>query len=126
MPDPSPAAGATVQPPPIGTAELADGAAAAVLAVPGVARLEPTLRNALRRLQTSTDQRRPARAAGAGEGVSLRRRHAVIDLHVDLAVTPTRPAHLTAAAVQRALQRYLTTQQLSPGTITVAVLTLER
>ncbi len=108
-------------------------AAEAVLAVPGVTKLEPTLRNALHRLHTTaswlTTDRSSTTAGGtthtAGEGISITRRGAVIDIHVDIAITPIRPAHLTAHDVKNALTSHLTEYQLTPGIITVAVLTIE-
>lgn len=127
MPDPHPPS-----PRPVASLEpltdhtdLPQGAARAVLAVPAVTKLEPTLRNALHRPQATTNRLRPETATAAADGISLRRRDSVVDVHVDIAVSPQRPAHLTAAAVQDALRSYLTAQQLTPGTITVAVLTLE-
>lgn len=106
--------------------DLPQGAARAVLAVPAVTKLEPTLRNALHRLQATTNRLRPeTTTTTTADGILLRRRDSVVDVHVDIAVSPQRPAHLTAAAVQDALRSYLTAQQLTPGTITVAVLTIE-
>ena len=117
---------AALDPTPGTGTELPQGAARAVLAVPAVIKLEPTLRNALHRLRTPSNRWRPQTATtAAAEGILIRRRGPVIDIHVDIAVSPAQPAHRTAAAVQHALRGYLTTQKLTPGTITVAVLTLE-
>lgn len=113
---------------PAGAAELVQGAARAALAVPAVTRLEPTLRSALHHLQATTNRWRSqtGTVSAAAEGVSIRRRGAFVDVHVDIVVSPSRPAHLTASAAQDALRSYITSQELVPGTITVAVLTLER
>lgn len=115
------------------TDTLRQTAAEAVLAVPGVSKLEPTLRNALNRLHTTatrlTTNRTPTKTSGtthiAAEGINITQQDTVIDIHVDIAVTPTQPAHLTAQHVQTALTQHITAHQLTPGTITVAVLTIE-
>lgn len=115
------------------TDALRQSAAEAVLAIPGVTKIEPTLRNALNRLHTTatrlTTDRFTTTAGGttytAAEGINITQRDSVIDIHVDIAVTPTRPANLTAHDVQHALTSHITAQQLTPGTITVAVLTIE-
>lgn len=113
---------------------LRQSAAEAVLATPGVTKLEPTLRNALSRLHTTatrltTDRFTTTTAGGttytAAEGINITQRDSVIDIHVDIAVTPTQPANLTAHNVQHALTSHITAQQLTPGTITVAILTIE-
>lgn len=100
-------------------------AALAVLAVPAVLRLEPTLRSTLHRLQGGANPSRAEKATTVADGISLRRNGAVVDVHVDIAVSPQQPADLTAAAVQLALRSYLRSQQLTAGGITVAVRAVE-
>ena len=109
------------------TDELRDALAAAATAVPGVVRLEPTLRNALRRLHVGSAVLLNGRGAhSAAEGISLHRRVDVVDVHVDLVTDPTRPAADTARDVRRALVAELGSRQLRAGSIAVAVLSVER
>jgi len=85
---------------PVATEELRNALAGAVQGVDGVARLEPTPRDALRRLQAGTTvllndgapaPRRRDRAARRGD---------VVDVHVDVVTTRSglrRPARATCA-----------------------------
>lgn len=101
--------GTASHPSPADGAELSEGAARAVLGVAAVIRLEPTLKNSLHRLQAAANRWRPdASVTAAGDGISLRRRGTVVDVHADIAVSPSRPAHLTAADVQDVVRRFLT------------------
>lgn len=112
------------------TDDLRDRLAEATVAVDGVVRLEPTLRNALRRLQAGTTVLAGGQAArSAADGIELHRRVAVVDVvdvHVDLAVSPVRPASATARDVRAALTRVLRESGLEPGRLAVAVLSVER
>ena len=105
---------------------LRDELAAAATAVPGVARLEPTLRNALRRLQAGTTVLRDGRVArSAADGIELRRRDAVVDVHVDIVTDPGRSAAHIARDVRTALADVIGRHSLQPGALTVAVLSIE-
>ncbi len=109
------------------TDELRDSLASAATAVPGVVRLEPTLRNALRRLQAGSTVLLNGRGArSAADGIELHRRVDVVDVHVDVVTDPTRPAASTARDVRRALVAVLAGHDLRPGSIRVAVLSVER
>ncbi|MGI3779882.1 MAG: hypothetical protein ACRYG2_03815 [Janthinobacterium lividum] len=109
------------------TDELRDGLASAAEAVPGVVRLEPTLRNALRRLHVGSTVLLNGRGArSAADGIELHRRADVVDVHVDIVTDPTRSAAAVARDVRRALAGELGRKQLRAGSITVAVLSVER
>jgi hypothetical protein len=109
------------------TSDLRDELAAAASAVPGVARLEPTLRNALRRLQAGTTVLRDGRVVrSAADGIELRRRDAVVDVHVDIVTERGRAAADVARDVRRALTDVLARHALEPGALTVAVLSIEQ
>ncbi|MGI3784768.1 MAG: hypothetical protein ACRYG2_28755 [Janthinobacterium lividum] len=109
------------------TDDLRDSLAAAASAVPGVVRLEPTLRNALRRLHAGSTVLLNGRGArSAADGIELHRRIDLVDVHVDVVTDPTRPAAATARDVRRTLVEVLVRHDLRPGTIGVAVLSVER
>ena len=109
------------------TDALRDELAAAAEDVPGVVRLEPTLRNALRRLHTGTTVLANGRSArSAADGIELHRRLDVVDVHVDLITSADRAAAATARAVRVALSTVLRSHGLEPGSLTVAVLSVER
>lgn len=105
--------------------ELRQAAAAAVNALPTVVRLEPTLSNALRRLQAAAAARAAATeqtAYSAADGIRLARHGDLIDIHVDITVTSTQAANLTAQAVQDTLTNAINACHLVPGEVTVSVL----
>lgn len=109
------------------TDDLRDSLAAAASAVPGVVRLEPTLRNALRRLQVGSTVLLNGRGArSAADGIELHRRVDVVDVHVDVVTDPCRPAAAIARDVRRALVEVLAHHDLHAGSIGVAVLSVER
>ncbi|GAB2576280.1 hypothetical protein [Microlunatus antarcticus] len=109
------------------TDELRDGLAGAAEAISGVVRLEPTLRNALRRLHVgSTVLLNGKGARSAADGIELHRRADVVDVHVDVVTDPTRSAAAIARDVRRALVDELATRRLRAGSVTVAVLSVER
>lgn len=110
------------------TDELRASAAAAVSAVPGVVRIEPTLSNALRRLRTATVAKAagaPPRAYSAADGIRLTRHGVVVDVRVDIVVTTERPAHRTAQAVRDTLRDAILASDLAPGEISVIVLRVQ-
>lgn len=118
MPDPFPG---TVD-------ELRQAAAAAVDALPCVARLEPTLTNALRRLHHATLGRVAASQQAvysAADGIRLSRRGNLVDIHVDVTATTVQPADLTAQHVRDTLRAAINERQLTPGEITVTVLRIK-
>ena len=112
-----------------GTAdELAQAAAAAVVALPSVVRLEPTLSNALRRLRAATAGRIAARdqtAYSATDGIRLARHGNLVDIHVDITAAAAEPANLTAQSVHHALRTAIADRHLRPGEVTVTVLRLQ-
>jgi len=108
--------------------ELRQAAAAAVIALPAVVRLEPTLSNALRRLHAAASAKAAVdkqTAYSAADGIRLSRHGNLIDIHVDITVTTTQAANLTAQTVHRTLRTAITAHQLTPGEITVSVLRLQ-
>ncbi|HEY0239753.1 MAG TPA: hypothetical protein VGC37_14020 [Friedmanniella sp.] len=108
------------------TTDLRDELAAAASAVDGVARLEPTLRNALRRLHAGTTVLRVGRVVrSAADGIELHRRDAVVDVHVDIVTDRGRSAAEVARDVRAALAEVLDRHALRPGALTVAVLSIE-
>jgi len=109
------------------TDALCDDLATAAATTLGVVRLEPTLRNVLRRLQAGSTVLLNGRGArSAADGIELHRRVDVVDVRVDVVTGPTRSAAETARDVRRALVEVLARHDLRPGTIAVAVLSVER
>lgn len=109
------------------TDALCDDLATAAATTLGVVRLEPTLRNVLRRLQAGSTVLLNGRGArSAADGIELYRRVDVVDVRVDAVTGPTRSAAETARDVRRALVEVLARHDLRPGTIAVAVLNVER
>lgn len=109
------------------TDQLRDDLAAAAQATPGVVRLEPTLRNALRRLQVGSTVLLNGRGArSAADGIELHRRADVVDVRVDLVTDTTRSAAETAKDVRRGLVEVLARHAFRPGNLAVAVLSVER
>ena len=109
------------------TDALCDDLATAAATTLGVVRLEPTLRNVLRRLQAGSTVLLNGRGArSAADGIELYRRVDVVDVRVDVVTGPTRSAAETARDVRRALVEVLARHDLRPGTIAVAVLNVER
>ena len=109
------------------TDALRDALAAATQDVDGVVRLEPTLRNALRRLHVGSTVLLNGRGArSAADGIELHRRLDVVDVHVDLVTSGERPAADVAREVRRALVDVLVGHDLRAGSIGVAVLSVER
>ena len=110
------------------TDELLRTAATAVEGLPGVARLEPTLINALRRLRiTRTQEARSVAPAAysSTDGIQLTRRGNLVDVHVDISVRTFQPATTTAQVVRETLLGTIAAHQLTPGKITVTVLKLQ-
>lgn len=106
--------------------ELRDELATAASSVRGVVRLEPTLRNALRRLQAGTTVLRDGRVVrSAADGIELHRRDAVVDVHVDIVTDRSRSAAHVARDVRAALADVIVRHALQPGSLTVAVLSIE-
>lgn len=93
----------------------------AVLAVDGVARLEPTLKSLfLARVPGS------ARDADSPDGIRLTSLGTITDVTVDLAATGDQSSREVAEAVQHVVGQLLETQDREPGRIKVNVLTIER
>ncbi|SDS92258.1 hypothetical protein SAMN04488543_2649 [Friedmanniella luteola] len=97
---------------------LSSSLVTAVLATPGVVRLEPTLQAALRRLGGST-------GTGATGEVRVTRRGEIVDLSVDVVTEPDAQARRTAEAVRARLRTLLAEQGLQAGSVSVSVLSIE-
>lgn len=106
--------------------ELRRAAAEAVTALPGVVRLEPTLSNALRRLQAAAVARTTSgrTAYSAVEGIRLVQHGDRVDIHVDVTLATTEPADVTARLVHDTLESTILSRGLLPGEVTVSVLRL--
>ncbi len=92
----------------------------AVLAVDGVARLEPTLKSLfLARVPGS------ARTADSPDGIELTSLGAITDVAVDIAATDQHPSREVAESVQHVVGQLLQTHGREPGRIKVTVLTIE-
>lgn len=96
-------------------AELTDQVQAAVLTVPGVARLEPSVAGGLRRF---------VRAGTGADGVLLVRVGDRLEVTVDIAVTAVRPAVDTATEVEAAVGALLQADHRGPVVVTVRVLSV--
>jgi hypothetical protein len=110
------------------TEDLRVAAAAAVSALPGVARLEPTLSTALRRLRATAVATVPVSSSttSSGEdGIQLVRRGDLVDVDVDITAAATQPADRTARAVRSCLRDTIAAHHFRPGDIAVTVLKLE-
>lgn len=110
------------------TRRLRDGAAAAVEATPGVISLQPTLRNAVRRLRSTIDGHLSTTGYIthiASEGITLTERGDVIDIEVEITARTVRAANVIALEVQNLLRAHILREHLTPGVIQVAVLDLE-
>jgi len=106
---------------------LREAAAAAITDLACVVRLEPTLSNALRRLQNATLDRATVgerTVYSAADGIRLARQGDLVDIHTDITVTTAQPANVTAQAVQDTLRAAVVAHGLIPGLITVTVLQL--
>ena len=116
-------------------ATLADSLAAAVLATPGVLRLEPTLQSSLRRFMAATTQHLPipggpsGKVAGSNEITITHRpgptRLAETQVSVDIATSPHAPALQIARSVRQSIVDCLQLNRHQPGLIHVNVLSIE-
>ena len=116
-------------------AALLDSLAAAVLAIDGVLRLEPTLQSSLRRLMTATKQRRPgpgrpsAKVAGSDKITVTHRPgptgRAETHVSVDIATSALAPARQIAHTVREAIVDCLQLNGHRAGVIRVNVLSIE-
>ncbi|MFC7620007.1 hypothetical protein [Microlunatus sp. GCM10028923] len=113
MPDLDPTDPGAAGQAPASRAELSRAAAEAVLAVPGVSRIEPDLRQALRNL-----------GRGVGDGLPMIKIADRTDVAVEISVTDPRTAYQVAQDVRAALRSCLTRLGHQPGNVTVAVLGL--
>ncbi len=105
---------------PAGDRELLAVIGDAVLAVDGVARLEPTLKSLfLARVPGSS------RGSDSPDGISLTSLGAITDVTVDLAAAAGHPSREVAEAVQNVIGQLLASQGREPGRIRVNVLTIE-
>ena len=90
--------------------------AGAVLAVPGVARLEPTLSTAGPRMLLSRSPADGVRVSGNSHGV---------DVDVNLATTAAYQARAVTHQVQASILSTLTAHNCIAGSVTVSVLTID-
>ena len=123
---PLPGAGVVATP----AARLSEQVAATVLATPGIIRLEPTLRSALRRLAGGAAERvvgaGAAERAATDQLVGVRLVASLVDVTVDVVTSSTVPARVTAELVQQRIVALLADAGLQPGAVTVTVLSVER
>jgi hypothetical protein len=116
-------------------ATLADSLAAAVLATPGVLRLEPTLQSSLRRFIAATTQHLPIPGWPSGKVAGS---HVITITHrpgpthlpetqvsVDIATSPLAPARQIARSVRQSIVDCLQLNRHQPGLIHVNVLSIE-
>lgn len=89
----------------------------AVLAVPGVVRLEPTL---------STAGPGVLLHRGPTDGIRLLERAGVVDVDANIATTATCQAREVTHRVQAGLAALLTEHGYIPGSVAVSVLTIEQ
>lgn len=99
---------------------LAESVAAAVLAVPGVIRIEPSLNLALRRL-TGTGPAGSG-ALAVSDGVHLSARGELVDVKLDIVTGPDVSALATASAAAVTVRAALALTGKQAGQITVNVL----
>ena len=103
---------------------LEERLARAAGAVPGVARLEPSLAHAIRGLARLG--RSPSTAeADSPDGVSVTRREDAVDVTVEISVAGPRTALETAVAVREAVRAELTLASLGSGAVNVRVLSVD-
>ncbi|MEO5744692.1 MAG: hypothetical protein ABIQ53_08915 [Terracoccus sp.] len=103
---------------------LEERLARAAGAVPGVARLEPSLAHAIRGLarlgrSPSTEDADPP------DGVSVTRREDAVDVAVEISVTGPRTALETAVAVREAVRAELSLAAVGGGAVNVRVLSVD-
>ncbi len=103
--------------------DLLREAARAVLGVEGVLRLEPRLKDILRRMDPS-NFRRPEKQK-VPDGISVKTFGTITDLTVDLAIRSTSRALPTAAKAQEAIRMVLREGGREPGRIVVNILAVE-
>jgi hypothetical protein len=110
---------------------LAAQLAQAVLRTPGVVRLEPTLKDAVRRLSRSaaagpgtSDPRRLA--TGTVDGVRVSVQEGLASVVIDITISGATSALHTARAVQAAALHTLQTTRTPVRTVSVTVLSIEQ
>ncbi len=107
----------------------------AVVATPGVVRVEPTLKNALLRITTSatttmagvlhgSDHDRPERYL-AIDGVSVVVHNNYVDSSIDIVTDTTQPARRTAQLTQQRVEAVIRDAGLTPVTTAITVLWIE-
>jgi hypothetical protein len=107
-------------PPSVGDRELLSLIGDAVLAVDGVARLEPTLKSLfLARVPGSS--RRP----DSPDGIELTSLGSITDVTIDIAAATRHPSREVAEAVQHVVGELLVSHGREPGRIRVNVLTID-
>lgn len=115
--------------------DLLENLVDAVLSVPGVLRLEPTLHSSLRRLSAGLTQRiaalrQPDSTTGAADGITISGRQfngedPTIHVTIDIATSTDVQARQVAAAVHAAVATHLQQRGHAPGPIRVNVLSIE-
>ncbi|MEO6998914.1 MAG: hypothetical protein ABI112_12595 [Terracoccus sp.] len=94
--------------------------ARAIVDVPGVARLEPSLARAVRRLSLRVDS-----PDDAPDGVTVNSRADAVDVAVEISVAGPGTALATAVAVREAVLAQLSLASLRRGAVSVRVLSVE-
>ncbi len=102
--------------PPSSQVEVRRALAAAVIAVPGVVRLEPTLSTAGPRVLLRRDPT---------DGLHLLIRAGSAEVDVNIATSTTHQARAVTHQIQASIASTLTTHGHRPGAVTVSVLTIE-
>lgn len=107
-----------------GDRSLEQRLALAAGAVPGVARLEPSLAHAIRALARLGRPPSPEEA-DSPDGVSVTRREDAVDVAVEISVAGPRTALETAVAVRAAVRAELALASVGDGAVNVRVLSVD-
>lgn len=117
---------------PVDNDALADMLSRALQDLPGVVRLEPTLKSTITRFRSASVQglqkmlKAEAVTAGVGrDGLHFRVTNGVVDLLVDVATDISHSAVSTAQAVQQCAAETINRAGLRPGIIDITILSIE-
>ncbi|MDN5727650.1 MAG: hypothetical protein L0G99_17225 [Propionibacteriales bacterium] len=104
---------------------LLDALAARLTALPGIARLEPTLRDVVAATARATAQKVGLPPSDSVAGVMITASDAGTDVSVDISTTAPPTALETAQQARQAITEVLTAHGRHPGRIVVTVLGVE-
>lgn len=116
---------------PVNHETLADALSQALLDVPGVLRLEPTLKSTLARLRNASTHslhkvtKTEEAATAARDGLHLTITGGVVNLIVELATDISHSAVTTAGKVQQRAAQTIEQAGLRAGTIDITILSVE-